>query len=247
MLGPYYVNTDSRRRAAWGPPCHPALTPVIIAGRQYSCDVSVKPAFDLLEQIRARYGYTQTGTDTGFYNCRHMRHNAALPMSPHSWARALDWNWLQNPAGNKLVTDMPRPMIDELLRVKTMSGAYVFVWGGDWDRNPKTGHTYYDAMHWEVQAHPLDLKTGIARPNPPKPPTMGVDMILKPGDRGNAVKAIQQALNKWQPALDVLDDGIYGPGLTAAVKTYQTSADLPATGEVDGLTAALLLTGPDQA
>lgn len=244
MIGPWYVNTDVRRRSAWGPPCRPLLTAVVIAGRQYQCDISVKPAFDLLEQIRARYSFSQDGADTGFYNCRRMRHDPKLPFSPHAWARALDWDWLSNPAGSKLVTNMPRGMIDELLRVKTVSGAYVFVWGGDWDRNSRTGHTYYDAMHWEVQAHPLDLKTGIAGVIPPRPPDQEDEMALKPGDRGNAVKAVQRALNKWQPALGVLDDGIYGPGLTAAVKLYQESADLPPTGDVDGITAALLLTVP---
>jgi peptidoglycan hydrolase-like protein with peptidoglycan-binding domain len=69
-------------------------------------------------------------------------------------------------------------------------------------------------------------------------------MALKPGDRGNAVKAVQRALNKWQPNLGVLEDGIYGPGLTAAVKAYQESANLPQSGDVDGVTAALLLTVP---
>lgn len=246
MIGPYYVNTDARRRQAWGPPCRPLLKPVIIAGRQYLCDVAVVPAFNLLEQIRARHGFRQEGSDTGFYNCRRMRHDPNLPFSPHAWARALDWDWLSNPASSKLITNMPRPMIDELLRVKTVSGAYVFVWGGDWDRNPRTGHTYYDAMHWEVQAHPLDLATGIIGASFPPPPEED-DVTLKPGDRGNAVKAVQRALNLWQPALDVLDDGIYGPGLTAAVKAYQTSANLPATGDVDGVTAALLLTVPVRA
>lgn len=243
MIGPWYVNTDARRRLAWGPPCKPDLAPVVIDGQQYKCDRSVVSAFNWLEKIRAKWGFHQNGTDTGFYNCRRMRHDPNLPFSPHAWARALDWDWLQNPAGSKLVTNMPRPMIDELLRVKTMSGAYVFVWGGDWDRNLRTGHTYYDAMHWEVQAHPLDLTTGIAGSTFPPPPEED-DVTLKAGDRGNAVKAVQRALNKWQPTLDVLDDGIYGPGLTAAVKKYQTSANLPATGDVDGVTAALLLTVP---
>lgn len=246
MNGPWYVNTDARRRSAWGPPCKPTLRPVVINGRQLQCDISVVGAFNVFERIRVRHNYQPTGADTGFYNCRRMRHDPKLPFSEHAWARALDENWLQNPAGNKLVTDMPPAMIADIQAVKTNSGAFVFQWGGDWDRNPRSGHTYYDAMHFGVIAHPLDLASGIAGVVPPGPPDQEDEMALKPGDRGNAVKAIQQALNKWKPALDVLDDGIYGPGLTAAVKTYQQAANLPVTGAVDGVTAALLLTGPEQ-
>lgn len=244
MLGPYYVTTDARRRAAWGPPCQPLLAPIFIDGTRYQCDTSVVPAFNRLEQIRARWDFHQGGTDTGFYNCRRMRNDPNLPFSVHAWARALDWDWLQNPAGKTLITNMPRGMTDELQRVMTVSGAYVFVWGGDWDRNPATGHTYWDAMHVEVIAHPLDLATGIAGASPPRPIEEEDDVTLKAPARGNAVKAIQKALNKFQPTLAVAEDGIYGPGLTAAVKAYQASANLPETGEVDGVTAALLLTVP---
>lgn len=238
------MNTDARRRSAWGAPCKPLLSPVIINGKQHLCDISVVPAFNEFEKIRVRHNYQPTGTDTGFYNCRRMRHDPSLPFSEHAWARALDLNWLQNPAGNKLVTDMPPAMIADIQAVKTNSGAFVFQWGGDWDRNPRTGHTYWDAMHFGAIAHPLDLKSGIAGVIPPRPPDEEDEMALKPGDRGNAVKAVQRALNKWQPTLGVLDDGIYGPGLTAAVKLYQESANLPQTGDVDGVTAALLLTVP---
>lgn len=240
MVGPFYVNTDARRRAAWGPPCQPDLEAVVIADRAYACERAVAPAFRRLEQIRAKWGFRQEGADTGFYSCRRMRHDPDLPYSVHAWARALDWDWLQNPAGNKLITNMPAGMVAELQAVKTASGAYVFMWGGDWDRNPRTGHSYVDAMHWEVIAHPLDLATGIAGAAPPRPIEED-EMILKPGDRGNVVRAIQKALNRFQPALLVAEDGIYGPGLTAAVKAYQTSANLPVTGDVDGVTAAFLL------
>lgn len=249
MLGPYYVNTDGRRRAVWGAPCHPDLAPVTLDGRTYQCDRSVIPAFQEWERIRAKHRYPLPGNDTGFYDCRTMRHDPKLPYSVHAWARALDENWLQNPAGPKLVTDMPRAMTDELQRVKTNSGAYVFVWGGDWDRNPATGHTYNDAMHWETIAHPLDLASGIAGASPIPLPEED-DVTLKQGARGNAVRAIQKALNVWAIKQAVVnwtvtaEDAIYGPGLAAAVRRYQAAANLPESGEVDGVTAALLLTAP---
>lgn len=249
MIGPYYVNTDARRRQAWGPPCNPDLAPVIIDGKQYLCDRPVVPAFNRLEQIRRKWDFHQNGVDTGFYNCRRMRHDPSLPFSVHAWACALDWDWLQNPAGNKLVTNMPKGMIAELQRMMTRSGAYVFMWGGDWDRSPLTGHNYYDAMHWEVIAHPTDLATGIADTTPPQP-VMEDTMILRTPARGNDIKLWQTALNEAMvrngiavPPLSV--DGIFGNVMKAAVAAYQTAAGLggrvPEVGALDWYTCALLV------
>ena len=164
MNGPYYVTTDSRRRAAYGAPCDVKdFSKVTIDGRSLTCNSIVVGAYQAFEQIRAHHGYRLTGNDTGFYSCRHMQHNPRLPMSFHSWAVPLDINWLENPAGNKLVTDIPKPMRDDILDLKTNSGAWVFRWGADWDRDGQwTDHSYVDAMHWEPIAHPLDLETGIA-------------------------------------------------------------------------------------
>lgn len=164
MLGSY-VTKSADWYKVWGPPCQAVATSasVTIYGRTHKCHPAAVTPFRVWEQIRAKHGYKMDGTDTGIYNCRHMRHDPAAPMSVHSWGMALDANWLQNPAGNKLVTDMPRPMIDEILALKTVSGAWVFRWLGDSDRDgTSTDQTYIDAMHFEVMAHPLDLATGIA-------------------------------------------------------------------------------------
>lgn len=249
MKGPYYVTTDARRRAAWGPPCKPDLAPIIIDGKQYQCDRSVVPAFNRLEKIRAKWDFHQNGSDTGFYNCRRMRHDPDLAFSVHAWARALDWDWLQNPAGNKLITNMPKGMIRELQLVMTNSGVYVFMWGGDWDRNPATGHSYYDAMHWEVIAHPLDLATGIAGATPPQPLKEDT-VILKSPARGNDIKVWQTALNEAirlngisLPPLSV--DGIFGDVMKTAVSFYQTAAGIvgrvPELGALDDYTRDLLV------
>lgn len=246
MIGPYYVNTDARRRAAWGPPCDVTFASVVIDGRTFKVERRVKDAFDVWEQMRAKYLYHLEGPDTGFYNCRRMRHDPKLPYSPHAWATALDVNWLENPAGSRLVSNIPKLMVIELQQIKTASGAYVFMWGGDWDRNPRTGHTYYDAMHWAVIAHPLDLATGIVVSgfitSPPTIPIGDDDVALKNPSRGNAVKLIQQCLNIWKPSLSLLDDGIFGDGTEAAIRQYQESAQIPVNGMIDGLTASLLTT-----
>lgn len=243
MIGPYYVNNEARRRAAWGPPCSIPFGTVTIYGRQLKCHKSVVRAFQEWERIRAKHGYEMPGTDTGFYNCRRMRHNPNLPWSAHAWATAMDGNWLQNPAGRKLVTDMPPAMIKELQSLKTVSGAYVFMWGGDWDRDPRTNHTYLDAMHWEVVAHPLDLASGFMDSGAPLISVKdGDEVTLNRGDRGNVVRALQKELNAWSPALRLTVDGIFGQVTESAVKQYQQAADLPVSGVVDSLTAAFLLT-----
>ena len=69
----------------------------------------------------------------------------------------------------------------------------------------------------------------------------GVDMTLKRGDRGNAVRKFQQALVAWNPnVLASGADGIYGEETFQAVARYQRAAELPPSGNIDGVTAALL-------
>jgi hypothetical protein len=164
VIGPYYITSDWRRRAAWGSPCDvPDFGVVTIDGRTLTVHSAAVEAFTVFDVIRAHHGYRLTGTDTGFYSCRHMQHDPSKPWSFHAWALALDINWLENPAGNKLVTDLPPRMVTDLLAVRTVSGARVFRWGADWDWDGQwTDHNYVDAMHWEMVAHPLDIATGIA-------------------------------------------------------------------------------------
>ncbi len=73
-----------------------------------------------------------------------------------------------------------------------------------------------------------------------------LEMSLQSGDRGNAVKKLQRALNefirlyrKGEETLTV--DGAYGPVTEDAVADYQKAADLPQTGITDGITMALLM------
>lgn len=247
MLGPYYVNNEPRRIAAWGQPCQIPWGTITLFGKNFKVHAATVPVWQAFEVVREKYGYVPTGTDTGFYNCRHMRHDPKLPWSAHAWATALDLNWLQNPAGSKLVTDMPPAMIRELQGIKTESGVYVFMWGGDWDRDLRTGHSYYDAMHWEVIAHPKDIETGIVLP--PGSPEIGDNMGLRAGMRGGAVKALQIHLNSWDPSFALELDGVFGSTKTdggrtgACLAVYQEAAGLrPNPLHADDTTLALLMT-----
>ena len=156
--------------AHWGAPCHlHDPTFVNISGHLFRTDARMVPAWEAFEQVRARHDYTihapYPAGDSGMYNCRHIGGDPERPMSVHAWAGALDANWRTNPDGSRLQTDMPKPLRDDLHALRTRSGAPLFRWGGDWDRDPRTGHSYYDAMHWEIVATPAEIASGVIDPN----------------------------------------------------------------------------------
>lgn len=246
------VLTASQRETAFGPGCAtktPAITAgrFVFDGRTFVCHKKAEPAFWMLEQIRAEYDYHLTGNDSGTYNCRNI--GGSLVLSAHAKGTAFDIDWLNNPDGKKLVTpSFPKGMIRDTQLVRTNSGAWVWRWGGDWDRKPDTPHTYYDPMHFEMVAHPLDLATGIVGLNLEEDMTYILDKSQK--QESNAVKKLQARLNQWQeynvglglarafPPLD--PDGVYGTDTEAAVKTYQRAAGFPVTGRADAMTIAYL-------
>ncbi len=261
MIGPYYVLNQSRRFAAWGKPGTASrggdvvLVKIDFALKQHSVNSLAAPAFQVYEEIRSAHNYIPTGTDTGFYSYRHMRHDPNAPWSTHAWAMTVDINWLQNPAGSKLKTDIPRAMRDDILAVRTNSGARVFRWGADWDWDGQTtDHTYVDAMHWECVAHPYDLNTGFKdfdiTPTPPPSQDWTKELImalptLRKGDGYNSpnphlrddVRRMQSCVaiggvkadNTFNPVTGY-PDGLFGPGTEDALKAYQTRNGLSSDG-----------------
>lgn len=156
-------------RQHWGSPCkRHDPTAVIIGGHRFVTDGRMVPAWEAWEMVRARHGYVVNPPypdgDSGMYNCRHIGNDPERPMSVHAWAGAIDVNWNSNPDGSRLITDMPKPMRDDLHALRTRAGAPVFRWGGDWDRDPRTDHSYYDAMHWELVCTPAELASGVIDP-----------------------------------------------------------------------------------
>ena len=73
---------------------------------------------------------------------------------------------------------------------------------------------------------------------------------INPGESGNYVRVYQQALNAWAVKQAVpnwtplVEDGVYGPNLEAAVTRYQLAAEIgnkvPKLGSLDDLTRDLL-------
>lgn len=147
--------STSALRAAWAPACTPKGA-VFLA------------AYAALDAVLEAHGYQPTAPDCGAYNCRKITGGTGYSLHSYGpgdaftfWtglkmatSLAVDINWQDNPYGPRLVTDMPRPMIDAVLRIRTRNGQQVWRWGGDYRTNK-------DAMHFEIVCGPRDLGTGI--------------------------------------------------------------------------------------
>lgn len=120
------------------------------------------PAWRVFVDIMKGHGITFDEWAGGTYNCR--RITGGSNWSPHAYGVALDLNPSRNPYGSKLVTDFPRAFIDDVLAVRTKNGRRVFRWGGDWDDDPGSSSSPYDAMHFEITCSPADLATGLEDP-----------------------------------------------------------------------------------
>jgi len=147
--------STSALRSAWAPACTPK-GPVFL------------DAYKALDAVFEAHGYRPSAPDCGAYNCRKITGGTGYSLHSYgpgdpftfwtglriSTALAVDINWWDNPYGRRLVTDMPRAMVDAVLRIRTRNGQQVWRWGGDYRTNK-------DAMHFEIVCGPRDLGTGI--------------------------------------------------------------------------------------
>lgn len=195
-------------------------------------------AVNALFNIMASHGYVVRDKVTGAYNCRKIT-NGSVP-SAHASGIAVDVNWDANPyVKAKLVTDMPRAMIDQICALKTRSGAKVWRWGGDWDGRPETTHAFYDAMHFEIIATPEELRAGISQAVP-TPGTVPSKMpLLRKGAAGAAVVKLQELLTRTGHS--VPNSGQFLQQTDTAVRAYQRSRGLKPDGLVGPATWTALL------
>jgi hypothetical protein len=115
-------------------------------------DSRCKEAFDALHCVFTAWGYVLRSPGCWGYLCRKITGGSGYSL--HAYAITLDVNAPANPYGPRLVTDMPRAMVEAGLAIRTKGGHEVFGWGGNY-RNNK------DAMHWEVVVSPAELALGI--------------------------------------------------------------------------------------
>lgn len=208
-------------------------------------------AWGALDCVMLAHDYRVMGNskeqwNTGGYNNRPI--TGGTKPSLHAAGIAADYNASRNPyrADNRLVTDMPRKMVDDILRIRTRGGAGVFRWGGDFT-------TVKDAMHYEVVASPDELRqridwSTVRLPlcDPRRPETWP---ILQAGDRGPTVLTMQMLLvtagHLTQSQLDT-GPGVFGAQTESAVTAYQRSRGLEVTGVIElGTRTALLTRQPD--
>lgn len=161
--------TEKWREQEWGDACATAKITIdwIKADPSYgqklvrlTVDRRAVPAFRALAEVFVRWRYVIDPTQTGAFNCRHIGSDPKKPWSSHAWATAVDVNWQQNPDGSRLVTNMPQGMLDEIDVIVCADGTPVWRWGGDWDRDPSTSESYYDAMHFELWSTPSEIEAG---------------------------------------------------------------------------------------
>ncbi len=222
--------SDDHRRLEWYP------------GQTDTVHVGTEKLWQAMGAVMAAYGYRVRNADTGFYNCRPITGGSA--MSNHAWPTAGDINWKTNPFIRTpslrkirwgVDTDMPAAMVREIESI-TASGIRAFTWLG-------RARSIKDAMHYEIRVTLGEIAGGVEAPRGFYGETGDDDMALKLGSKGPAVNKLQKGLNSWKAGL-VTVDGDYGPATEAAVKTYQTAAQLlpdVIPGQSDGVTTAFIL------
>lgn len=230
--------TTPELRAAWAPACDvPLATIELVQNVRVTCHVDAVTAVKALGRVLEAHDYHVRQGDTGAYNCR--RITSGRGHSLHAFGIALDINWNTNPfrADNVLVTDMPKVMIRNILRIRTNNDHRVWGWGGNY-------RTVKDAMHLEIVCAPADLATGIdwetvtqvkLRPDDPHRWP-----LIRLGDRGPAVEKLQDLLQIATPTEP--DYGLFGPKTDAAVREYQRTHGLDVDGRVGVQTWTALLT-----
>ena len=215
----------SALRTAWAPACTgPFVTKTLNGGGRVSVRPSIVGAVDALNRVLTKYGYKTRRGDTGAFNCRRITNGSGYSL--HAYGIALDINWSSNPYSRTLKTDMPRPMVNEILGIRTNNGKQVWGWGGNYSTNK-------DAMHFEIVCRPRDLITGLrgthAQPvklnRQPDAHGHAGGGIVREGAKGNHVKFLQGCLNVLRPCHGkprLVEDGNYGDKTVGTVMAFQT-------------------------
>lgn len=205
-------------------------------GVRLAIDERAEWAFMEMARVFRANGYQVRPNVTGTYNCRKVTGGNYL--SSHAYGIAIDVNADTNPflsgRHRRLVTDIPTNVIQEIYAIRTRGGNQVWRWGGDWDSQPDTPHSNYDAMHFEIIVTPQELAEGVATAVRFDPRDSKTWPILKLGSRGEAVAFLQ----RW---LGLPDDGMFGPITLKKVEWYQKMQGLVVDGIVGPATWTFIL------
>lgn len=204
------------------------------------------PAHDAFVALGAALeatGLTPT-SPSGTYNCRKIADSDEYSL--HSAGIAIDVDWSHNPfsPGDKYAGTIKAAQVAEVLAIRNTRGRQVFTWGGNWSKP--------DRMHFQLDVGPteteIDWSTvggGRAAPTSTTGMTSSTEedeQVLSKGQGGEAVTLFQNMLLAWDPkSLPTHGaDGDYGSETVTAVKAFQEAMGLQPTGNIDGVTAAML-------
>lgn len=233
--------TTSGLRVAWAPPCSTyQATFVFHSGAKVTCDPRVVPALTAMDEIMERWGYHPRPADTGMFVCRPITNGTGYSL--HAYKIAVDVNWRSNPyfgypvssAGH---TDMPIGMVNEIVGLRTGSGAPVWGWGGYYS-------SIRDFMHFEIVCTPADLHTGIVGQRRPLTDTQKAVYWAAAGKEAEGRPFLYPRVEREHPEripfvrqvqqnLGIPVTGTYGPRTVRAVKAMQAYAKIDSQG-VDG-------------
>lgn len=207
-----------------------------------------RPAVDAFLALEAALKATGYRANSRWsFNCRTI--GKSTKYSLHSYGIAIDIDPRENPftPGDSYSGKLKRQHVDAVLAIKNTRGQTIWSWGGKWKKP--------DRMHFQINRGPKDLEVdwatvrGGARGSvrtPDETTIVGLeveeDNVLTRGASGAAVTHFQKRLMAWNSAAlpKHQADGDYGEETIEWVKTYQTAAELEVTGNIDGVTAALL-------
>lgn len=205
-------------------------------GRQWRTVPSLNA---LMLEHDEKYPKGNSSLDGTVASKKHDQNNPASDHRPRPFTgqgvvRAYDW-WFPDLATGESIFDAIRATEDRRISYIIFNRQIVSSTNQPWVVRPYNGPNPHDRHgHLSVRAEldgndsPWNVWTSIDD-----------EMVLKEGDTGNAVARYQQGLVAQN--LLAKADGVFGPLTVAAVKTYQRHADLPQTGQIDGITGSLLL------
>lgn len=183
----------------------------------------------LLEMARWWFVNIEPPVIPGSWGYAYRPVRGARGLSNHASGTAIDINAPKHPLGK--VGTVPA---NKRAAISQKAASLGLRWGGDY-----TGRI--DEMHFEV-AVPLAkarelvarLQSPPPRPRPaPAAPAPSGRPTLKQGSRGDAVRTLQTALNRWYPRLPAIaQDGNFGPATKARVIYFQKRAGLVTDGIV---------------
>jgi peptidoglycan hydrolase-like protein with peptidoglycan-binding domain len=224
-------------------------------------DVAVD-AFAALETALRAAGYEPASRWA--YNCRKIRGTERFSL--HSYGIAIDIDPKLNKFtdGDPFAGKLQPKHVDAALAIKNVRGRSIWSWGGSW-RKPDRMHFQLDqgpggvqvdwssvagadptvpAVETEVTDRPTtDAEAvGAVASISDSSPTEEEENVLKKGSRGKAVTYFQGRILIWNDtALPQHGaDGDYGDETSDWVQRFQSDMGIDPTGNIDGVTAALL-------